>query len=105
MTGTAISVYCILLNTVPNTDTTTALTFTLDGVSSDPFLHTPDSSSTVLYNSRVYSKSGLENVAHTLVVSPIISQGRPSLVLFDYAEYSCVRSRHHSTCLLLTNVS
>jgi hypothetical protein len=88
--GTSISVYCIVLNTVPRTSTEAYYNFSLD---SDPVVsynHNPDSSSDILYNTEVFSASGLENVPHTLNMVLFISNGNESLMLFDYAKYTWV---------------
>jgi hypothetical protein len=86
-----VSVYCIVANTVPYADSTTNLSFSLDsGASTGNYMHIPDSTNTILYNSLVWSKSGLDNVPHTLVITPLATSSTPSLTLFDYVEYTSV---------------
>ncbi|KAF8217078.1 hypothetical protein K438DRAFT_1559193 [Mycena galopus ATCC 62051] len=85
-TGTGISVFCILANTIPSALTTTDLAFTLDGSPQQAFSHNPDSTSDYEYNAQVFSMGGLIQGAHQLVVATNNPSG--SLLLFDYAEYT-----------------
>ncbi|KAK7008272.1 hypothetical protein R3P38DRAFT_3211197 [Favolaschia claudopus] len=85
-TGTGIDVFCILANTLPNTDTITSLAITLDGSPQQPFLHTPDSSSSYVYNAKVFSTSGLSQGPHEVVL--LTNRPEGSLLLFDYAQYT-----------------
>ncbi|KAJ7117433.1 hypothetical protein C8R44DRAFT_626506 [Mycena epipterygia] len=86
-TGTGIDVFCILANTVQGAATTTDLAFTLDGSPQQPFSHTPDSTFSYLYNQNVLSVSGLAQASHQLVIT---TDSSGSLLLFDYARYTCV---------------
>jgi hypothetical protein len=87
--GTAISVFNIIPNTVPGSETVLNATFSLDGGAPYLYFRTPDPSSTYLYNQNVYSQQGLENVEHTLVMSPTAGT-ESSLFIFDYAIYTYV---------------
>ncbi|EJF62036.1 hypothetical protein DICSQDRAFT_37999, partial [Dichomitus squalens LYAD-421 SS1] len=87
-TGTAVYVYNIVPNSLPNSTTTFVnISFTLDGSDAGSFVRHPDPKTEVIqYNQLVYSKNGLENVPHTLVMT---SGGDPKcLVLFDYLLYT-----------------
>jgi hypothetical protein len=89
-----VYVYCIIANLDMGNliTTTTNLSVSLDGViTNPPFVHAPDSTepSDFLYNVPVYSKAALENTNHTLVISTNAQQNS-SLILFDYATYTCV---------------
>ncbi|KAJ7463936.1 hypothetical protein FB451DRAFT_1042574 [Mycena latifolia] len=85
--GTAIYLFCIVPNTIPQIKTPTNVTFTLDGVLiQGGYTHTPDSSSDISYNVSVLAAQGLENEPHTLIVR----KASRSLFLFDYAIYTCV---------------
>jgi hypothetical protein len=77
-----------VLNTVPSLSTGAYYNFSLDGGPGVSYTHSPDSSSTILYNTKVYSVSGLANVAHTLEMAPMLYQNHLSLMLFDYATYT-----------------
>jgi hypothetical protein len=95
--GTAIYVFCMVPNFVQDTTTAVRLSFTLDGVQKGTFLHEPDlTNQAIAYNVPVLSLAGLANSPHTLVVSPTATSGGDlqdsSLMLFDYAIYTCARS-------------
>jgi hypothetical protein len=81
-------VYCIVFNTVPYTYTGAYYNFSLDGGSNVSYIHTPDSSSTILYNVQVFTTSGLANVPHKLVIAPFMYNNEITLMDFDYAEYT-----------------
>jgi hypothetical protein len=87
--GTTIEVFFIVLNLVPNTDTHAAYTFTLDGADGTPYTHVPDSTSNIMYKVPVFSKAGLNNAQHTLVIHPFLQpETDQTLLLFDYAQYT-----------------
>jgi hypothetical protein len=81
-------VYCIVVNTVPYADTTANYNFTLDGIQSGTYHHAPDNSTTILYNTRVWSLENISNMQHTLVITPAATTSTPTLILFDYVEYT-----------------
>ncbi|KAI0327694.1 hypothetical protein GY45DRAFT_1327351 [Cubamyces sp. BRFM 1775] len=85
-TGTAVYVFNIVVNAVPDTATLTNLTFFLDGERAGEFVHEPDGSSDVSYNVPVFTTAGLANVPHTL----LIQMNAPNItnVLFDYIVYT-----------------
>ncbi|KAI0652612.1 hypothetical protein C8Q79DRAFT_938586 [Trametes meyenii] len=85
-TGTAVYVFNIIANTVPFTTTLTNLTFTLDGELVGHYVHSPDSSSDILYNVLVYSNASLMNTQHTIEMRP--TGPFSSLILFDYIAYT-----------------
>ncbi|EJD35751.1 hypothetical protein AURDEDRAFT_175145 [Auricularia subglabra TFB-10046 SS5] len=88
--GTAIYVYCILINGVANAFSTTRLSFYLDESSSasGDFLHEEDArQDQYLYNQLVFSRGGLAPGNHSLVVANR-ADNTGSLVLFDYAVYT-----------------
>jgi hypothetical protein len=87
--GTAIWVFGIVPNTLPYTDTLVNATFSLDGATSDTYVHHPNSSSIYLYNVPVYSKQGLDNVEHKLLITPTAGTDNSVFVL-DYAIYTYV---------------
>ncbi|KAJ6589145.1 hypothetical protein B0H19DRAFT_922787 [Mycena capillaripes] len=88
-TGTAIYLFGIVPNTIPNgigSDYMKVnLSFTLDGKPYFGYTHEPDNSSSVLYNVSLFSATGLLNESHTLVAS---TASTPSIFLFDYALYT-----------------
>ncbi|EPT06111.1 hypothetical protein FOMPIDRAFT_9495, partial [Fomitopsis schrenkii] len=87
--GTAIWVYCILANYDKEGLTTfTNASFELDGTPDVTYFHQPDGATDDFeYNVTVYSKTGLSNAKHTLVMTA--EQGTsPSLLLFDWALYT-----------------
>jgi hypothetical protein len=88
--GTSISVYCIVLNTVPTVFTGAYYNFLLDSGPVVSYNHDSNSSSDILYNTEVFSASGLANVPHILNITLLISNGNDSLMLFDYAKYTWV---------------
>ncbi|KAJ7662906.1 hypothetical protein B0H17DRAFT_952938 [Mycena rosella] len=83
-TGTAIYLFCIIPNTVPNSATTVSLAFTIDDTSHGGYNHAPDASSDILYAVPVLSAEALSNEPHTLVART----AEPSLFIFDYAMYT-----------------
>ncbi|KAG6849529.1 hypothetical protein H0H93_007685 [Arthromyces matolae] len=69
-TGTAVEVYFILANYVGDGVTTeTMCNFTLDGQYISTFHHVPTTSTDYDFNSLVFSKDGLSNTEHTLLIS------------------------------------
>ena len=88
--GTAVYVYFIVANTVPETTTLVNVSFYLDGnegSADGTFFHAPDSTTNVEYNVLAFARRTLANHAHTLV---IISGGgsSESVMLFDYMVYT-----------------
>lgn len=75
--------FCILANTI---SATTDLSFTLDGVPSGRFSHVSDGTSSYVYGAAVFSRTGLENEPHQVVVATDNTAG--SLLLFDFAIYT-----------------
>lgn len=84
--------YLIVSNSVandpPNTYIFTNVTFELDGYPVGTYTHPPNASATQYeYNVTALSKTGLDNMQHTLVITA--AQGsQPSLLLFDWAMYT-----------------
>lgn len=74
--------------TSSSTITYTNTTFQLDGVAVGTYTHVPDSSASKYeYNVTAFSKTGLSNEHHTLVMTAV--QGsKPSLLIFDWAMYT-----------------
>ncbi|KAJ7464457.1 hypothetical protein FB451DRAFT_1138868 [Mycena latifolia] len=86
-TGTAISLFCILVNTANLADITISdFSFILDGASRGTFTHVPDNTSDFIYNAKVFSVDGLDRTNHTVVLTTDNPAG--SLALFDYASYT-----------------
>jgi hypothetical protein len=96
--GTAVYVYALLANGIPGSPgvtTTTNLSFVLDGAHAGDFVHNPDGSGATQYNVNVYAKARLHNGNHTLVIHPMaagLADAQHSLILFDYAVYTFVRT-------------
>lgn len=68
----------------------TNASFELDGVPSGTFQHTPDANEDqYLYNVVVFSKVDLSHTNHTLVITAEMGSTE-SLLLFDWAMYTCV---------------
>ncbi|TFY61549.1 hypothetical protein EVJ58_g4437 [Rhodofomes roseus] len=86
-TGTALWVYGIVPNYVRNANTLVNVSFALDGAPAGNYTHQPSSSNEFFYNVTLFSTTALENVAHTLVMTP---QGtaEASYLAFDWAEYT-----------------
>ncbi|KAG6873789.1 hypothetical protein C0995_011014 [Termitomyces sp. Mi166 len=85
--GTAIYVFFILANNVPNAWTETFCNFILDKQSVEAYHHSPTSSPNYQYNALVYSKTNLANTDHTLLISADGYQTM-SFINFDYAIYT-----------------
>ncbi|KAH9930961.1 uncharacterized protein B0H18DRAFT_872467 [Fomitopsis serialis] len=90
-TGTAISVYCILVNSgSPYVTIASYISFEMDGDPAGTYTHNPDTSAGAaqyVYNATVFSQTGLSNASHTLLMNA--TQGsQASLVLFDWAMYT-----------------
>ncbi|KAJ7463782.1 hypothetical protein FB451DRAFT_1043042 [Mycena latifolia] len=84
-TGSTIYLFCVVTNTVPDTNTLTNLTFSLDGtLLPGGYTRIPDNSSDILYNVSVLAAQGLTNASHILVART----ASQSLFLFDYAIYT-----------------
>ena len=89
-TGTAVYVYGIIANTVPDVPTIVHgmnMTFSLDGALVGTFVHQPSTSTTYEYNYTLFSSVNLANTEHTLVVQTA-GDNASSLILFDYAVYT-----------------
>jgi hypothetical protein len=72
---------------VPDVGLNTSGIFMIDGVQAGFYTHRPsDNLPFYLYNQKVLSVSGLDNIQHVLVASPVA--GLPSQIQFDYATYS-----------------
>ena len=88
--GTAIWSYVILANSAPASSTSifTNVTFELDDVFAGFYEHVPlPTASEFEYNVTAFSKTGLDNKDHSLVMTA--AQGSmPSLLLFDWAMYT-----------------
>lgn len=87
--GTAIWVFCVLVNTgEPYITIYSNISFELDGAPVGGFSHTPNPNATqYLYNQTVFSKTGLSNTDHTLVIAAVQGSAA-SLLLFDWAMYT-----------------
>ncbi|KAH9930967.1 uncharacterized protein B0H18DRAFT_872741 [Fomitopsis serialis] len=98
-TGTALTVYCIMVSQGP-VAWLTNLSFTLDGeISNTAFSPSPVASTYGFqYNVNVFSKSALSNEQHTFAMSAIAGSSA-SVLLFDYAEYTYV-SLSVTPCML-----
>ncbi|KIY70438.1 hypothetical protein CYLTODRAFT_347729 [Cylindrobasidium torrendii FP15055 ss-10] len=86
--GTALYVYFILANDEGvGITTTTAVTFTLDGVPDGDFTHIPLDAEGLQYNELVYARTGLNQEWHDFLIS---TSGFPGddFVNFDYALYT-----------------
>ncbi|KAJ7464469.1 hypothetical protein FB451DRAFT_1042421 [Mycena latifolia] len=86
--GTAIFVFCVLANALEDAVTNSDFVFSLDGSPNDRFTHEPSSSPDYNYGVNVFSAHGLEQGPHEVVLTTNNSAG--SLLLFDYAIYTCV---------------
>jgi hypothetical protein len=87
--GTALYVYFILPNTVPDATTLTECAFELDGTSSGSFRHDPTSSTDYLYrdSALVYVNKSLPNADHTFRIATT-GLDHNVFVAFDYAMYT-----------------
>ena len=85
-TGSAVYVFNIVPNTLPNSTITLAnITFSIDGSDPYAFFRQPDpNSNTIMYNQLVYRNTALEDGPHTLTMTV----GPYSLALFDYLLYT-----------------
>jgi len=90
-TGVAIWVFFILSNANNHgtiTITNTQCNFTLDGKLAGNFSHEPDLSTyDLIYNATVFSKAGLANTSHELLVS-VNDYPNTTFVNFDWAMYT-----------------
>lgn len=85
-TGSAVYVFNIVPNTLPNSTITLAnITFSIDGSDPYAFFRQPDpNSNTIMYNQLVYRNTVLEDGPHTLTMTVCPY----SLALFDYLLYT-----------------
>ncbi|KAI0754136.1 hypothetical protein C8Q80DRAFT_1341245 [Daedaleopsis nitida] len=82
--GTAIYVFNAVANSVTNARTDQNMTFVLDGQNVGEFVHPATSSTEIDYRVQVFSRNGLTNGSHTLVIQPQPN----SNILFDFAMYT-----------------
>ncbi|KAJ2981000.1 hypothetical protein NUW54_g10930 [Trametes sanguinea] len=86
-TGTAVYVYNLIVNIVPEITTETNLSFSVDGTYMGQYIHFPSAPPPlVFYNVCVFSFTELPNQAHLLEVRA--TGPSASLILFDYIVYS-----------------
>jgi hypothetical protein len=88
--GTAIYVFFILPNFAADSDLASNVRcdFFLDRVAAGSFTHDSDGSSNFQYNATVFSKTGLEDGDHVLLIE---TKGPDSaVIIFDFALYTCV---------------
>ncbi|KAF9265390.1 hypothetical protein L218DRAFT_1075961 [Marasmius fiardii PR-910] len=85
--GTAIWVYFILANSIPNATTYTQCNFILDGDLMGQFVHLPASKWGLDYNAEVFSRTGLEPKMHKLEIMTG-NLTRRAYMNFDYAKYT-----------------
>ncbi|KDQ64448.1 hypothetical protein JAAARDRAFT_28078 [Jaapia argillacea MUCL 33604] len=85
--GTAVYAYCVLANTISYSNTPTNLNFRLNNTIVGTFVHTPDASTTFIYNVPVYVNTSIPNGLHTFEIE---ATGNTSLVMFDYLTYTYV---------------
>lgn len=100
--GSAIYAYFIVPDQVtdPTFTYTVNLTVTLDGEVVDNFLHSPSNSGNdFIYNFLGYMNDKLELKSHVLSFTPS-NEPSSSLVLFDYAIYTCVSPTYQNDLIL-----
>ncbi|KAF8552919.1 hypothetical protein OG21DRAFT_1498083 [Imleria badia] len=85
--GSALYIFFILANTVPQAETLTDMIFYLDEIAVGTFVHAPSSSTDYQYNVPVYVNESLVSGEHTMMIEPVNS-GNPVLMLFDYLVYT-----------------
>ncbi|TFK80539.1 hypothetical protein K466DRAFT_605245 [Polyporus arcularius HHB13444] len=84
--GTAVYVYFIVPNHNVLTPTFVSLTFAIDGALHGQYVHTPDSSATIMYRVLVFHTTDLAGAIHTIQVAA--SGTNDSLLLFDNMVYT-----------------
>ncbi|KAI0756222.1 hypothetical protein C8Q80DRAFT_16007 [Daedaleopsis nitida] len=84
--GTAVYVYFIVPNTIPQTTTVMNTSFFLDDTFDGLFTHEPSTGSDIAYRVPVYTKDQLPNQQHTLLMRA--TGTNTSLILFDYLVYT-----------------
>ncbi|KZV85336.1 hypothetical protein EXIGLDRAFT_753387 [Exidia glandulosa HHB12029] len=86
-TGTAVYIYCVLVNNVAAAIADTHVLFSIDGDQVGAFDHTQvRGQETFMYNHLVYSNQTISMGRHEFTMSS--RQGTNSLILFDYALYT-----------------
>ena len=91
--GTSLYIYCILANQVAGADTNTFLDIFIDDEKVSSFEHMKDASTTdYQYNVPVFANATLsvQNEQHYVVIANKASSASNSLIMFDYAVYTCV---------------
>ena len=78
-----------MLNSLPPPIVTfTNVSFALDGSAAGTYVHAPDPEKEFPdYNVTIYSRTGLEDGEHTLVMT-VMQDPDPSVLLFDWAMYT-----------------
>ncbi|KAM6500189.1 hypothetical protein JOM56_003203 [Amanita muscaria] len=92
LTGVAVWVFFILPNSYvhgsgPGLTTYTQVNITLDGKNAGVFFHKPDTRSDATFNATIFSKSGLANTSHELVIGTN-DYYNYSYINFDWATYT-----------------
>ncbi|TBU21087.1 hypothetical protein BD311DRAFT_707228, partial [Dichomitus squalens] len=85
-TGVAVYVYGIVPNSIPNVTTFANISFFLDNELVHQYVHDPNTSSVIEYNTPVYVETSLPNMEHSLEIR--FNGLNDSLFLFDYVVYT-----------------
>lgn len=86
--GTAVYVYCILSGSAASQNWSTDLTFLIDNATVGEYQQSPsNNSSTDNFGQLVFSKTGLSNAQHTLVIQSGLHNSK-SLLLLDQIVYT-----------------
>ncbi|ESK92303.1 hypothetical protein Moror_4642 [Moniliophthora roreri MCA 2997] len=86
-TGVSFTIFCILPNSPTGTMSSpkTSLAFTVDDEPAGNYTHTSDDTKIFVYDAPVFSMRNMANKEHNVMVELSAS---PSVVLFDYVEYT-----------------
>jgi hypothetical protein len=82
--GSAIYIFGIVPNQVPNVSTLVDVRFLLDGEFVTPYRHEPEITDQIFYNVPLYVNQSLPHGRHELVIQPM-AQPDQSIFVFDKA--------------------
>ncbi|KAG9308415.1 hypothetical protein JVU11DRAFT_11903 [Chiua virens] len=86
--GSALYIFFILANSVPDATTLTDLDFYMDDIPVGTYVHSPTTSTDYQYNVPVYVNKSVTPGKHTIMIEPVNSPGDSVLMLFDYLIYT-----------------
>jgi len=104
-TGSALYIFFIIANSVPNATTLTDVDFVLDQEIVGTYTHNPSTSTDYQYNVPVYTNDSLAFAEHNMIIQPVTDAGGNVLILFDYLIYTTNTSSSSASAIPTSSLS